>query len=460
MEKRISVIIPAFNSAKYIIRCLESVLVQDFELYEVIVVDDASTDDTLHILMEYEEKYPDIIRILTQPHNHHQGAARNRGVKEAKGQYVLFLDSDDQLETETLTRVWDKTLQYDEDIVFFGYKLVDKKGNQQNYMHVTPCMVGDLTVQKKKALLTTSVVPWGKLIKRKLILDNQIYFPEDTSYEDQATTYLYYLYAKHTSVINDSLYLYNVTENSTTTSKNKTYHTQHFDMSKLLVDRIKERNFEQIFEDEIDYFLFEQMYILGMKSIIERNRMDNVKAYVDTLLLYLTSQCPDIKSNKYLVRYVSEKYKKIYETHMNQSENIVSFLASGYFNKYCSNYMLNLEYNEGKIRKIFSGKRMIIILWGAGEYTKNLVRLLRKIDTPIYGVVDRESRKIGINYEGYYIDSISSIDKEAFILVPYMGWIPDVIAELNENNKQNKIINFEALIKYDIDDPIEDYWEK
>ena len=96
----ISIIIPVYNIEKYLKCCLNSILEQTFQEFEVICVDDGSTDHSLEILEEYKKK-DKRIRIFTQE-NKYAGVARNNGLKHAKGEYVLFLDADDFLEKDTL----------------------------------------------------------------------------------------------------------------------------------------------------------------------------------------------------------------------------------------------------------------------------------------------------------------------------------------------------------------------
>ena len=96
-----SIIIPVYNTAPYIEECLDSVFCQTQKEIEVIAIDDGSTDDSWNVLMKMKEKYPGLI-LVRQTHQC-QGAARNKGVEMAKGEYIYFLDSDDYILRETLT---------------------------------------------------------------------------------------------------------------------------------------------------------------------------------------------------------------------------------------------------------------------------------------------------------------------------------------------------------------------
>ena len=118
---QLSFIIPAYNASSTIVRALDSIynLPMKEEEFEVIVIDDCSTDDTLAILQNYASKQPNL-HVLHQEQNHRQGAARNRGLREAKGQYVMFVDADDMVEEGVPQAVRQiETLQVD--VLFCNY---------------------------------------------------------------------------------------------------------------------------------------------------------------------------------------------------------------------------------------------------------------------------------------------------------------------------------------------------
>lgn len=121
---KFSIIIPVYNSEKYIDRCLKSVLTQTYDNYEIIIINDGSTDNSEKILKKYETNKS--IKIITQT-NHGVSYSRNIGIKESTGDYILFLDSDDFYENEILETL--KNNIKDEDIIKFGYK--DLKGNKK-----------------------------------------------------------------------------------------------------------------------------------------------------------------------------------------------------------------------------------------------------------------------------------------------------------------------------------------
>ena len=131
----ISVIIPVYNTARFLSACLDSVLDQTFADTEIICVDDGSTDDSLQILRRYEKR-DGRVKVLTQ-RNARQGAARNRGLEIAAGRYVMFVDSDDWLDNDALEVLCRRAAADDADIVLTGTRLYDENGGSlgRDYMN-------------------------------------------------------------------------------------------------------------------------------------------------------------------------------------------------------------------------------------------------------------------------------------------------------------------------------------
>lgn len=116
-ENRVSVIIPVYNVEPYLRECLESAFSQDYEDLEIVVVDDGSTDGSARILLEFENRFDNMIRRRIS--NQGQSVARNTGLNLATGRYVIFLDSDDRLEVNAVSRCMKAIRDHEVDVVFF-----------------------------------------------------------------------------------------------------------------------------------------------------------------------------------------------------------------------------------------------------------------------------------------------------------------------------------------------------
>lgn len=124
MEPTISIIIPVYNSEKYLAKCIDSVLTQTYPNYEVILVDDGSTDKSGKICDEYASRF-DRIKVLHQE-NCGVAAARNNGVKKSVGELIAFVDSDDIVVAEYLSYMYDLMKKYEADMAVSGIKVIDE----------------------------------------------------------------------------------------------------------------------------------------------------------------------------------------------------------------------------------------------------------------------------------------------------------------------------------------------
>jgi len=179
---KISVIIPVYNAEKYIERCIESVLEQNIKEIEIICVDDGSTDSSLSILKDYEQKYSNIY-VLSQK-NSYAGVARNFGLTVAKGEYVHFLDSDDYLAPDAYEKPYALAKKLNLDYVkarSIGFDAQTGNRKIYHYYDLTGFdteIFGDIVSMQTHAyeLLDTSCTPWAGIVKRDFIMDRNIRF--------------------------------------------------------------------------------------------------------------------------------------------------------------------------------------------------------------------------------------------------------------------------------------------
>lgn len=207
---KVSIIIPTFNSEKYITRCIESVINQTFKDFEVIIISDGGKQEN-KICSNYAQKYP-FIRLI-KGKKQGNGGARNIGLDFAEGEYIYFVDSDDWIEQETLERAVYYIEKYSADYVSWCANIVPEPGLEQSSKQVVEAQnyhklkltgfynLDDLIIRK------TTVTLWNKLFRRELINKNKIRFPLKLHYEDNEFFFKYYLISK-TAYYMDA-YLYN-----------------------------------------------------------------------------------------------------------------------------------------------------------------------------------------------------------------------------------------------------------
>lgn len=172
---RFSVIISAYNVEDYIERAINSVLNQDFEDYEILVVEDKSTDNTLEKIMKYEGK----IKIVKNNVNKGLGAVRNIGIENSVGEYIVHLDGDDTLYNESTLKDIDKVIGNDKpDIVFFGFQELNGEVNKLRIA------TKENSTKEARLICDAAFSVPSKCWRREFLIEKDIKFIEDIYYED------------------------------------------------------------------------------------------------------------------------------------------------------------------------------------------------------------------------------------------------------------------------------------
>ena len=204
---KVTVIVPCYNVAGYIDRCLSSVMHQSFADYELVLIDDGSKDGTLEKCVAWKQRDGRII--LVSRHNAGLGAARNLGISIARGEYVTFLDADDWWREDYLAQMVQGAQNGQNDLVVCDFNFVNE-GNGETKTKRSVLRLPGGTIPKPTAthlLSRARTQAWGKMYRRSLFTDNNVQEPHH-AYEDVATTP--YLVAKANSVyrVPEALYFY------------------------------------------------------------------------------------------------------------------------------------------------------------------------------------------------------------------------------------------------------------
>lgn len=315
---QLSIIVPVYNMAAggKLEYCLNSLLAQQLTDYEIIAVDDKSTDNSLVVLREYEAKYPDKIRVIASLENRRQGGAKNLGLAQAKGAFIGFVDSDDWVSAEMFSKLLKRAEETGADIVGCDYLITDELGKevgrsiQNNFAFQT----GELDEEKYRKLILTPGSMVIKIYRRELFFDHSIVFPEKMFYEDNAISVLPFLYAKRFERVEECLYFYYQHNTSTV-------HTVDVERCK---DRIKamiiyknqcvERGFYSRFQKEMDYKMFELGYRNTLFSYMQSGCLPKY-GFVAELRRFLIEQVPEFADNKYYQKLMDVETKKLVGLH-------------------------------------------------------------------------------------------------------------------------------------------------
>lgn len=211
---KFSIVVPVYNVEAYLDNCLASLQAQDFADFEVICVNDDSTDRSREILSAWASKMPQI-RLIDRE-NGGLSAARNTGLAAATGDYVVFVDSDDWVESSMLSRLAEETR--DEDMLCYACRKSDS-GTTDNLL---PERTDGWSYYNRHALEHREVAfvcVWQRCYRRQFLIDNSLYFREGILHEDNEFTPRACLYAKSIKVIPNVLYNYRVRPGSIMTTR-------------------------------------------------------------------------------------------------------------------------------------------------------------------------------------------------------------------------------------------------
>ena len=207
MKPLLTVVIPVYNVEKYLKRCVESVIAQDWKKYEILLVDDGSTDHSPQICDNYVKTY-DFISVIHKE-NGGLSEARNTGLSQAKGEYVYFPDSDDWIEPDTFIALSEALESQKFDIISFNREFVKSEEDAiVSDSVVTIVFEGkDAFVEMLKHSYITGFAN-DKIYRKSLFMDHDILFPKGKYYEDLGTNYKLFLSARKVYATNQKYYHY------------------------------------------------------------------------------------------------------------------------------------------------------------------------------------------------------------------------------------------------------------
>lgn len=216
----ISIIIPIYNVSRYLNKCIQSIVNQSYKDFECILIDDGSSDGCEMICDQWAQK-DSRIKVI---HQSNQGVskARNRGIAEAQGEYITFIDSDDWIDPNYLNELFQPIEKYNVDLVVCGLQQQYNNGTFQNYSYKTGIIkiekqfTNEFTDINKQFLLFGPVI---KLYRKSIIQKHNIHFPPEYTYgEDLLFNYSYLEYVKAIYIVDQCLYHYRIIGSGTLSS--------------------------------------------------------------------------------------------------------------------------------------------------------------------------------------------------------------------------------------------------
>lgn len=323
---QLSIIVPVYNMAAdhKLEFCLDSLLAQTITNYEIIAVDDASTDDSLKLLRDYEARFPQKLKVVSYPDNRRQGGAKNAGLKVACGDWIGFVDSDDWVAPDCYEKLLAKAAQTGSDMVGCDYTLVDHHTFEpgQPVVNNTAEQTGVLDHAKHESLIMRSGSMVLKIYRHDVIKEHQLDFPEGMFYEDNCAGPVWSLYFKQFERVEEPLYFYYQHQGSTVHRITESKCRDRMKAGALLYEEFVKRGFLEQYHTALEYRFTELYYVNTLFSYMIGMKGRRL-SFVQELLEGIMKRFPDFEKNPYYQKNTREEEK--YFISLQKKSNVLFF---------------------------------------------------------------------------------------------------------------------------------------
>lgn len=316
---KVSVIIPVYNAEQYIDKCIQSVKNQTLDCIQIILINDGSSDGSKEKCEYWAKEYNNIQ--LINKKNEGAGATRNLGIKEAKGEYIFFLDADDYLPNDALEVLYTEITNTKSDITCGTSKSIFKDGTSKNEIRDKKIIEGDgkRIIEKTKYKNIPPTV-WLYMYRRKFIEDNNIRFPVGVCLEDCAFCLKTYYYARKITFINNVTYYQFISDNSVMRSKNIKKSRDAIEVAKDIENftnmQVKERKIKKAFYKYIAYlYSYSVHYALQLDEDFDQIVTAEEKRHIIRMLRNDIKYLPLSISLKFSIL---DRYKQCYKKYIHQ----------------------------------------------------------------------------------------------------------------------------------------------
>lgn len=293
--KKISIIIPVYNTEKYLEKCINSILTEKIEK-EIIIVNDGSTDNSLRLIKEIQKKHSEII--LVNQKNQGQGVARNKGIEKATGRYICFVDSDDWINKGSLEKALEISEKENLDILYWNINWIfDNNEIKKQQIHSSVYSKTD-----NIGYLLSDPSPCNKLIKTEILQKNHLKFPTDCIYEDFAFIPSLVKYCTKINYTKDITY--NYYQRKSSTMNQVKYNAKIMDLLKAY-NYLYESLYPE-YQDELEYLAINQIIYYRTFELLKYNK----KKEINECINFIISKFPKWKENKYFKK--RDKLIKLY----------------------------------------------------------------------------------------------------------------------------------------------------
>lgn len=315
---KLSIIVPVYNMASdgKLEFCIRSLLNQTIEDYEIIAVNDASTDNSFEVLYALQEQqrktaFPERLKVLTYEENLRQGGAKNVGIRESNAEWIGIVDSDDWVHPSMYEKLLKKADETGADVVCCDYSIVYEHTFTPGEVEInnTPEQMGVLDDEKYKKIILDSGSMVIKIWKRDMIVSNNLWYPEHMFYEDNCCGPLWLLHCKHFEKVDEPLYYYYQHNASTVHYTTKEKLSNRIQAMDLLIEKARALGLLEKFRDEFEYKYAELAFITTVFSAMQAN-VSGRNRLIRSLRKKILSTFPGYEKNPYFVKRMGAEEKK------------------------------------------------------------------------------------------------------------------------------------------------------
>lgn len=445
---KVSVIVPIYQVEEWLDRCISSLVKQTLQEIEIILVNDASPDRSDLIMERYREAYPDKIKCIYLAENRNSGGARNAGVQQAIGEYLMFVDSDDYVDTAICEKLYTKAKETDSEVVCCNYQMTGIKNNVIDLF--ANQVMGILDDDKRKKIVSVfSVSPVAKIIQRKMWMENDILFPEHMKYEDLATMPLMWMYVRRAEKLSEPLYFYYRHEESTTLKVNNEEHYAIFQASLIIRERFLERGFGKAFPEEADALLI-RGFMDEIKWCITRiNKPDEEKLM--QMRRKVLELIPDYTKNPYFYLRSEPAEIEAAEVFIQEPDRFITWCREEKWQKrkvHYDQYYGQKKKLLGDLLDELGRQGRSLAIWGAGLKGKDFLNSCDPQMKKISYVIDKKEENWGKRLEtGHKVCSFDAIKNDIdTILVMNRVYFGGIAQQVREQRPEINLINVDAYI--------------
>lgn len=442
---KVSIVMPLYNAAKYLEESLESVLCQSFADYELICIDDASTDGTMEILYKFIQKDN---RIRIKKNTQRSGAAysRNRGLHEARGNYVIFLDGDDIFDEALLERAVYTLDEYNADIVMYDFMHVPSENiyqkrvvchgenYRQRYCRHTFCIKDNASYE----FMLWSPATCNKMYRKDFLLENKLEFQDIPSANDVYFSYMALLLSERTIVMDDERVMVYARDHAEPSriSNNRDPMCGFCAMQNLQQELIKRNKLKEV----VQHFYYQVYFVLKSLLFSCRNTERESKFYhfLQTEGMNILCQA----ENSYFAgtdQFINNRLNcfrtNSYQTKWYEQDSLLD---------------IYLDKNRDMVCELFlklKAENKKICIWGMGRHGHSLLKFLTENNIRVDLVVDKDSRKQGTRSGEYIISAPDRVQGGVdVIIISGLGIIEYVKEELKNVQGNFELIDINSVL--------------